>query len=84
MKIDINDFGEYKDGMSFDEIREYLKFRAGVSKIGDLLKRFGKIAGVNTGAVSKDKDGHLIHLMYRHDVERFADLMFEGKETYFD
>ena len=82
-KIDINKFGAYKEGLSFEEIREYLKKRAGVKQIGDLFKRFGKIAVGKTGVFGKDKDGHSVPLMFRSDVELFADIMF-GKDNIFD
>ena len=82
-RIDINKFGEYKEGLSFEEIQEYLKKRAGVKEVGDLFKRFGKLSKGGTGAVIKDESGNHIYLMSRKDVKRFADIMF-GKDNMFD
>jgi len=83
-KVDIEEFGIYRQGLTGAEIQEYLKKRAGVKEIGNLYKQFGKIAGANTGMVVLDEFENRIYLMYRHDVERFAGVLFENKETYFD
>ena len=84
-KVDINKFGAYKEGLSFEEIQEYLKRRAGVKQIGDLFKRFGKLSngGKGIGVVLKEESGNHIYLMSRKDVKRFADIMF-GKDNMFD
>lgn len=88
MDIDLKYYGKYRLGLTNSEIREYLKLRADSKKIGQLYRKFSQITGVNTMAVTQEynKAGQLIpiSLMYRHDVERFADVLFEGKPTYFD
>jgi len=84
-KVDINEFGVYTHGLTGNEIKEYLKKRSGVTKIGNLYRKFLRIAGVNTVATCKcEFCGWEFSLMYRHDVERFADVLFLGKKTYFD
>lgn len=89
--IDIYNFGKYVEGLTNNEIRHYLFLRykeknnkklSGTKKMY-LFKRFCKIAGANT-VTGKFINGKLISLMYRHDVERFADVMFKNKLTYFD
>jgi len=79
--IDIYNFGIYTDGLTHKEIKQYLKLRSGKKRLGNLYTKFTKIAGVNT-CVMNDI-GEI--LMYRHDVERFADVLFGvTKTTYFD
>jgi len=87
--IDIEDFGVYKEGMTREEIKNYLKeyYHSVTQKISFKLidKKFDKIAGVNTCASIKCPCcKKQIILMYRHDVKRFADKLFLGRETYFD
>ena len=81
----IEEYGIFKHGMTVQEVNEYLKERNKKYKIRNVYNKFGKIAGVNTGAlVICPECGKQISLMYRHDVLRFADKLFLGKETYFD
>ena len=90
--VDINEFGKYRLGLTRSEIKAYLAVRWNelvspkekIKKIGELqYLQFCKIAGVNICAVIREgkKD---ISLMYRHDVERYADKLFLNKSTYFD
>ena len=84
-KIDISQFGDYRMGLTGEEIEAYLKLRAGVKELGTLCEQFNTVAGSNTGVVVKTQCcGKEIVLMYREDVERFADLVLEGKPTYWD
>ena len=85
MKNNIEDYGKYRLGLTKEEIKKYLKMRANTNKLGGLYKKFCKIAGVNTVAiVTTDCCKKDIRLMYRWDVERFADVLFLNKPTYFD
>ena len=85
---DLTYYGDYLHGLDDEEITKYLLSRSIWSgnkkfqkmRVKALLKIFNKIAGVNTCALTKD--GKV--LMYRHDVQRFADLMFDGTATYWD
>ena len=87
----INEFGEYLDqygvfrlGLTVDEIKHYLKFRNG-GKLKQTYKKFCKIAGCNTEAlVNCPMCKENITLMYRWDVERFSNQLFDGTKTYFD
>ena len=83
--INLRGYGKYRMGLTKKEIQKYLKQRAGVKRLGNLYKKFSRIAGVNTMAVEyTDCCKKEIILMYRWDVERFAMVMFEGIPTYFD
>lgn len=75
----IENYGLYRMGLTDEEIRIYLNARntKGIKRVYD---KFNKIAGVNTMSVTPDGQP----LMYRHDVERFANKLFNGTETYFD
>jgi hypothetical protein len=83
--------GNFTLGMTSDEVDDYLRrrnakrLRLKEPAVRDVIKKFNKIAGVNTcGAVQCPKCKEWISLMYRHDVQRFADKLFDGTETYFD
>ena len=87
--IDIESFGAYRRGLTDEEIKEYLKLTAeGLPPYTSLTKKdvsalwnkFTKIAGANTCTCAPDGTS----LMYRHDVKRFADVLFFHKPTYFD
>jgi len=78
--IDLHEYGDYRIGLTTKEIKEYLKARGDVTKIGNLYKEFCKISGINTMGISPTGET----LMYRWDVERFADTLFWNKGTYFD
>lgn len=84
-KIDLVHYGVFRTGLTNDEIKEYLKNRANVTKIGTLWNWFLKIAGINTMAVEHCPECKKeFVLMYRHDVQRFADVLFLNKPTYWD
>jgi len=84
-KCIIEDYGDYRGGLTINEIKEYLKKRACATRLGRLYIQFCKIAGINTmGVIVTQCCGKRMTLMYRSDVKRFADLMFEGTPTYFD
>ena len=86
-KIDIDEFGDYRVGLTNKEVDEYLLSRYNY-KNGRQHKKcpakiktlFAKIAGINTMTVSPQGET----LMYRYDVLRFADVLFDCKKTYFD
>ena len=89
--INITKFGKYKAGLTSKEIKIYLRERLNeLNQFNvykkcpvDVIKRFNEVAGVNTMA-SKVINGKHTSLMYRHDVERFANYMFCKVPTYFD
>jgi hypothetical protein len=77
---DINEFGDYRLGLTGHEIEDYLYCRAPRRNQIKLRKDFVKVAGINTGAVTSTG----MSLLYRHDVKRFADVVLLKKKTYFD
>ena len=83
--LGLSKFGRFTIGLTHDEIKDYLRVRANQSGVERLYKKFCKIAGVNTmGMYTCPKCGDHRSLMYRHDVKRFADVMFLGIPTYWD
>lgn len=78
--FDINDFGDYRMGLTSTEIDIYLQKRTGKRKIKRIRAKFNKAAGINTMAIGPQGQT----LMYRHDVVRFTDLILDGRPTYFD
>lgn len=84
-EVDIEQFGNYRLGLTEKEIKEYLKMRAKTTKLGNLYKQFCKVAGVNTMVVIVTECCRKsITLMYRWDVKRFTDLLLESTPTYWD
>jgi hypothetical protein len=86
-EIELEYYGVYRIGLTSKEIEIYLKTRALLPKYRskfkhktNLLNKFHKMAGVNTVGMSPSNE----MLMYRHDVKRFADALFDNKKTYFD
>jgi len=79
----INQFGIYRLGLTGEEVNIYLQVRAGRCGAKKLSRRFWKLFGWGTRPLVICR-GESIPLVYRHDVERFADAMFIGLKTYFD
>lgn len=84
--LDIEHFGQFRMGLTQLEVKDYLRARANKLSIEKLYKKFHEIAGRNTMSSSRCLDCNVSYsLMYRWDVERFADVLFGvTKETYFD
>lgn len=80
---DIFQYGEFRKGVTNSEIDDYLKVRANKLNIKAVRAKFDKVAGCNTCPVAQF-DGQNLGLMYRHDVERFANQMFDGTPNYWD
>lgn len=83
-KIDLDSYGVFNRGLTQEEIDDYLRVRANTMNISTVRKKFNEIAGCNTMAFEKINGKEFV-LMYRHDVERFADVLFGlTKSTYLD
>lgn len=84
---DLNNYGMYRLGLTAMEVKDYILVRA-IQKqyVADdrLVNKFYDVAGCNTCASIEDIPGNRISLMYRWDVQRYADLLFKGTPTYFD
>ena len=84
-EINILWYGQYRHGLTRDEVDEYLKERNRKKKIKKYRLKFNKLFGIQTCGVFVCPDcGKEKTLLYRHDVERIADLVFDGKKTYWD
>lgn len=86
-KIDIEDFGVFRMGLSSDDVRAYLRARAGRKQIPDLIRKFNKEFGCQTCPVADFKikgKRQIVILMYRHDVEHVADFIFNGTPYLWD
>ena len=78
-KIDLENYGQFRIGLTDNEIKEYLKNRANTTCLGNLYKKFCNIAGVNAMGVEHCPCCNRMYvLMYRWDVERFANQLFGG------
>ena len=88
-KVDINNYGKYRLGLSRAEVVDYVHMRKlqssrvkrllNLKEIQKLIQKYQEIEGCNTCAVVDD-----VVLYYRHDVERFCDKMFNKTNTYWD
>ena len=78
--INIQNFGHYRHGLSSVEINTYLRMRTGQKIIAPLRQKFNEAVGITTMAIGPQGQT----LMYRHDVQRFADVVLLNKPTYFD
>jgi len=90
MNIDLNEYGTFRMGLTNEEIKIYLRQRAKGTKFSKystiaLEKKFNKIAGINTvSAYICPKCNKTTLLMFRCDVERFANNLFLNADTYWD
>ena len=84
--LDLTHFGQFRIGLTGEEIKNYLRARADKKGIERIYKSFCNIAGCNTVGSFQCPDCNVLHsLMYRWDVKRFADVLFGvTKDTYFD
>lgn len=85
--LDIENYGEYRLGLTKEEIKHYLKakcelpqYRRKFKYSQKLYNKFVEIMGVNTVAIAPNGES----LWYRHDIERFAGVLFNREKTYFD
>ena len=86
---DIDEYGIYRQGLTTEEIKYYLKIRARNTKLAKrtvtrLYRAFTDITGVNTMAIVTLENGTEEMLMYRHDVKRFSEVLFDSISTYWD
>lgn len=83
--LDIYNFGDFRMGLTEQELTQYLKARNTGSGIRNVTRKFSELAGCNTMGVHQcSYCGKQFGLMYRSDVKRFADLLFDRKPTHWD
>lgn len=85
--LNIEWYGNYRLGLTGKEIKQYLKVKCELPQYkkkfkysSKLYNEFVKIMGINTVAVGPEGQ----NLTYRHDIERFAGVLFDRKKTYLD
>jgi len=78
--LNLERYGDYRMGLTEEEVREYIRERNGGKLSKGIMSKFNKICGINTVGVGPEGQT----LMYRHDVKRFADQLFDGVSTYWD
>lgn len=94
-ELAIERWGVYSNGMTREEIMSYLVARYNEDCVKSqkskyinqekLFNKFAKIAGVNTQTcIVCPCCNKQVSLMYRWDVERFANQLFNGTLTYWD
>lgn len=84
---DVYQFGAFKDGLTAEEIDDYLKVRSNSLKIIKIRKKFDDLlCGSTCRSIAIQGEKVVVEkcLIYRHDVERFANNIFEKTPTYFD
>lgn len=86
-EIYIENYGIYRIGLLFTEVDKYIEARCNLPQykrkfkdINKVIKKFWEISGSNTCGMTPDNKS----LMYRWDVSRFANVIFDRKDTYFD
>jgi len=81
---DIYSYGIFKDGLTSDEVQNYLRVRVNSYNIPqDILNRYSDSNRGDT-CQAVEVDGKTVTLFYRHDVLRHADKAIDNKPTYFD
>lgn len=85
-EYDLESYGQFRIGLTSNEIKNYLRARSNTLNVERLVKKFNKIAGCNTQGIFQCELCDCSQgLMYRWDVLRFADVLFgKTKGTYFD
>ena len=85
--IDIDQYGEYRLGLTHKEVEYYIKARCSLLRYKNKFKnvkkaiaKFWDIAGSNTVTVNSLGES----LMYRSDVLRFSNYYFNREPTFFD
>lgn len=79
----LQDYGAFDRGLTDYEINDYLRVRANTMNIGSYRRKLNNALSGSTCPVA-NVNGTEVLLIYRHDVERFSDSIFDGIPTYFD
>lgn len=83
---DIYSYGEFKNGVTSDEVKNFLRVYLGQlddRRFKAAMKKYDDKFGAQTCAVAH-VNGQDVTLYYRHDVTRIADAAFRNIPTYFD
>jgi len=84
-KPDIYSYGVFKIGITSTEAKDYLQIYLGLdgSQLTRALDKYWDEFGAQT-CPCVSVNGQMVTLYYRHDIERIADSIYQGKPTYFD
>jgi len=84
-KPDVYSYGVFKAGITSTETKDYLQIYLGLEGkvLARALDKYWDEFGAQT-CPCVSVNGQMITLYYRHDIERIADKVFQGKPTYFD
>lgn len=85
---EITRYGDYRMGLTYDEVKNYLKYRAlkkfgekfSLKKMSKIYRTFKKLLNGSTMVLTISG----VPLIYRCDVKSISDYIFEGKEYIFD
>jgi len=78
---DLYSFGDFKSGVTSEEIEQYLMVRTNSTNVKALVKKFNEAFGCQTCACITVKNIQVI-LYYRHDVMRCADDILANRKHY--
>lgn len=81
---DIYSYGAFKAGITNEEVDNYLRVRSNKLSIKAVRNKFDKIMGGGHTCPCVQVNGEMLTLWYRHDIERFANQMYDGTPTYWD
>jgi len=72
----LSSYGVFNRGLTREEVQDYLRARAGRMIINKVEAAFWDLGCGSTGAVER-LEGKEYFLTYRHDVEHWADVIFD-------
>ncbi len=79
----IYSFGEFKGGLTRDEVLDYLRVRTNRMNVTSVFKKLCKRSIGDTCPLAI-VNGVAVPLSYRSDVQRHTENVLEGTPTYFD
>lgn len=82
-KPDIYSYGVFKAGITTSEMDDYIRVRLNSMNIKKVRAKINDMFIGSTCPIASFDDKS-VGLMYRHDVERFADAVIDKIPTYFD
>lgn len=80
---DVYSFGVFKDGLTTEEVKDYLRVKKGTWNVESLYKKYFQESRGDT-SMFVQVNGAFVNLIYRWDVERHTQAILTGTKTYFD
>lgn len=75
--VQLDGYGIFNYGLTLQEVEDYLRVRSNSMNIKKVLKKFWEYGRGSTGALVT-LEGKVYHLVYRHDVKHWADVIFNN------